>query len=523
VKTGIRQAVSVFIFCLVILWSGCSLETFKEFSVSSVSIAENGEIGTGGQAIEILFTKDVDPLSVEDTLRVETALFSEVSITKSVSGNSVLMTPDQDWQPHTRFWLIVEKDIQDVYGKNMDENFYHPFQSTAEILPVSTLLVSPKVENGIVGSSVDEIVLSFNRDVDLSSVEKAFFISPETQGYFEWASNRECTYHLTEDFLKNSLYTIRITDIARDKSGYSITPFSCSFEYFPNEPLSIVSAVQADGALIYNPDDQDTYNMEGDAILVSYDGAEKNSVFRFDFSKEMDATSFRDSIRVAPFTEWHEQWVDARTVWIIFDEDLDLDGYYEISLNRSISDNDGLNLMYDYIIDIHIDGVYSRFIEFYAGGFSDLAVAVGDVELWSGGSKIDGAVEDVVLEESTEGSVMTIDYDEGLILSPEAIEVRLKLPLRFTNPSYIPAIDEESLQDSIHLKYIFGGDVFIGGIYVFDWTGTNECIVELRDMGSGYVYGFSIRGGASGVIDDQKNYLRKDIEYFFRVSLVSGL
>jgi len=523
VKKRIQPAVYVFIFCLITLWSGCSLETFKEFSVGFVSIAENGIIGTGRQPIEIRFTKNVDPLSVEDALRVEAESFAEVSTTKSVSGDSVFVTPDDDWDPHARFWLIVEKEIQDVYGKNMGEDFCHPFQSTADILPVSALLVSPKIENGIVQASVDTIMLSFNREVDHSSVEKAFSLKPETQGFFEWRSDRECAYHLTEVLRKNSLYTLRITDDACDTNGYSVTPFSCSFEYFPNEPLPIVSAIQVDGTTIYNPDDHGTYKIEGDTIVISYDSAEKNSMFRIDFSKEIDATSFRDSIRVAPFAEWHEQWMDDRSVLIGFDEDLDLGGYYKIFLNRSIFDNDGLGLVYSYIIDVHIDGVYSRFLEFYADGFSDLSVTSGNVELWSGGSKVIGGVEGVVLEESAEGSVLMVDYDEGLILSPGGIEVRLRLPLRFTHPSYIPAIDEESLQDSIQLKYIFGGDVFTGGIYAFDWVGANECIVEMHDMGSGYVYGFSLEGGVSGVCDDQANYLKENIEYFFRVSLVPDL
>ncbi len=510
-----------FCFSTLVWWSGCSIETFKEFSVSSVSIDKNGIIGTGRRPIEIKFTKEVDPLSVEDTVRVETDSFTGVSITRSVSGNSIFVTPDDYWDPYARFWLIIEKDIQDIYGKNMAEDFYRPFQSTNDILPVSVLLVSPEIENGIVKTPIDTILLAFRSAVNHSSVEKAFSLSPEAKGYFEWTSDRDCSYHLTESLRKNSLYTLGIDDDARDESGYRIAPFTCSFEYFPNQPFPVVANIRSDGLVIFNPDDNGTFGMEGNTVVILYESAEKNSELRIDFSKEVDRASFRDNVRVVPFASWREQWIDNRTVQIYFDEGLDLGRNYEISLNRGIEDRDGLELQYEYIIDIHIDGEYSRFLGFYADVFSDLAVT--DIELWSNGAEIDGGVEQVVLDESAEGSVLQIDYDEGLILSPESVEVRLWLPLRFTHPSYVPEINEESLQDSIQLAFIFGGDVFTGAIYAFDWVGSNECIVELRGMGSGYVYGLSLRGGSSGVVDGQANYLQEDIEYFFKVSLVPYL
>ncbi len=60
----------------------------------------------------------------------------------------------------------------------------------------------------------------------------------------------------------------------------------------------------------------------------------------------------------------------SATVQIYFEENLMLNEYYEISINKGIKNTDGLNLQYSNLIYLHINGENSQFLEFYVDDFS---------------------------------------------------------------------------------------------------------------------------------------------------------
>jgi len=522
-RRALRFTPCVFI---LLIFTGCSLEIFSDFSVVSVSIPENGVIGTDTQEIEIVFSKSIDESSVETNTRIESDSSGEVSLSYTVSGTRLCITPDEAWAPHERYWLIIAKEIKDTFGKTMGKGFYHPFQSTQDLLPVSAVLLFPHIKDGIVTEETASFQIGFSGDVEKNSVERQFSPSPDVEGFFEWASDSSFSYHLTDALKKNSFYTLQISEDADDQDGFGIQSFRKEFEYFPNQDFPQIEAVTAGGTDIFRMAATATWTLEDGCYVAEYPEAEKDIVLRIDFSAAIDRTTFKENFEVSPFAEWHELWIDDDIVEVSFDEDLRIDEYYEIIFKKSIEDVQGLSLQNKYIINLRVNGDYSRYMKLYADYFDDLHIE--DVELWLNAVKVISGVEAVSFEapeeNNNEGYAVVIDYNAGLIQQDDVpdIEVRWNLELRFSSPAYTPEIEQLSLQDSLQFELVFGNDTLPGSIFSFQWLDTNVCKVNMRDIGAGNVYRFVLEGGNNGVVDELRNYMKEDIEYCFKVKLVSN-
>ncbi|MGQ9615550.1 MAG: Ig-like domain-containing protein [Spirochaetota bacterium] len=518
---------SMFLSIMLFIFSTCSFSLFRDFTVTSISIDENGVIGTGLTEIMIHFSEDVDPESARIAIRIDSDCKGEVSLKIDVSGNMVVLKPYIPWEPHDRFWLIVEKELQNIHGEELGEDFYRCFQSTSELFAISAELIRPRITGGTVEEFTDRFEIVFSGGVIPSSVERAFYLSPETEGYFEWTSSKSFTYHLLKKLNPNCHYTLNIEDGAQDADGFDVEVFHRNFEYYPNQPYPEIERIYASGIEIFDKLDPSSYSLEGGIYLIETSGIEKDLVLRFDFSKPVECSSFANSINVSPFVEWHESWIDERVVEIYFAEPLKPDERYHIRVRKGMEDIEGLSLLYEYYVLFSVDGENSKFLEFYAESFSDLKIEASDLELWVSGAKVNDGVQVVEViepsENNNEGFALCIDYDEEKIGDVSEVEVRFVVPLIFMSLSYTPVVDQRSLQDSIMLQHIAGDRSFSGSIFSFEWVGINECRVRFGEMGAGGVYHFSINGRQNGVFDSRGNYLEDDINYFFKVLLVEEL
>lgn len=531
-----RRFVPVFLYSLMGLFSfSCSIDTFSDFSVVSVSIPENGVIGTGKQSIEIVFSKRVNKKSAEREIRVEKDSSGEVYFTLKVYGKKVHLTPEEDWVPHERFWLVINKDIVDEYGKSMGRDFYFPFQSTGELLPVWAALVQPEIDNGIVRTQTEYLEMVFSSGVDSSSLEREFSFSPSVDGYFEWISSSVFRFHFSGTLKKNTLYSVRITDNAKDENGYSIRSFDRKFEYFPNQSYPEIKEIVCDLNTVFDIEDPATFEIEDGNIIIGCPDASKNPVLKIVFADgsgeggpvsaaPVDRTVFKENIQIFPDTRWRETWYDDYTVEISFEDALILAENYEIAVNRGIKNTDGLGLLYRYLIELQIKGEDSLPLEFYADDFTSLEI---EAEARRGIDIIPDIV--LTLEKDENGGGHTVHITGPGLDPPEDIEINLVIMLRFfydgnENGEITPVIDKLSLQDSTALRYILGEGKSIAKISSFEWTkdgeeAGNECRVFITGARNEDIYRFSINGGRDGVVDGEKNYMKKDIVYFFKVKL----
>lgn len=132
----------------------------------SVSNGETGVDANGG--ITITFSEPVDPNSLADNILFRRGGTTDnLSISFEVSGDDVIVTPDDAMKGNTEYVLDVTVDVTDLAGNPLDFARARVF-TTAE---VSVTIISTTPENNAVDVEVDQdIVITFSEPIDESSL-----------------------------------------------------------------------------------------------------------------------------------------------------------------------------------------------------------------------------------------------------------------------------------------------------------------------------------------------------------------
>ncbi len=498
----------------LVFTTGCSLEGFREFKVESINLSNDSVIGTDKSSIEVVFSKEVNKKTVYDSIRVEEEGSSQVSVDLEIDRNRVAIIPVEKWLSHKRYWLVIDKDIEDIYGKKMEKSFYMAFRSTEDAMPVSALIVEPDIQNDTVNEELGELTLAFSGSVDRPSIELAFSISPEAKGRFNWVSDSSFTYVLEKPLQKNSLYTVYISNKGLDQEGNPIREFDRSFEYCSNTPYPEVDTILIDGVMAFDRNNQNSFSLQNDCYYSYINNVGKDSVVRINFTSDIDRESLLSGLEISPSVDWTANWIDDRTVDISFDENLKLEEDYNLRLGKEIKGKDGLSFLYKYLVNARIDGQFSRYLDFYADDFTGILV---DASISSGGNPVTTGA--VLVGEDSDGYYIKINYNDTP--APEEIDVVLIFTLRFLSSSYSPVIKRGTLQDSVNFSFITGTNPNTssktGSIDGFNWTGDNECNLSIGELATDNVYHLQIAGGPDAVEDEYNNYLRDNIDYYFKL------
>jgi uncharacterized protein YvpB len=164
------------------------------------SFEPQGETVLRNQEIGITFSQEMDHKSVEDS----------ISITPSTSlqftwNGSLLTIKPQILKSDTRYTITLPKGTMAKDGGFLEEDIVHSFKT---IGPARVSAISP--QDGWSAVSVHTpIKVTFDQEVDHTSVQKKFSISPLTPGDFTWDGNT--MVFTPKDSLESSAsYTITI-------------------------------------------------------------------------------------------------------------------------------------------------------------------------------------------------------------------------------------------------------------------------------------------------------------------------
>ncbi len=509
----------ILVIILLLIFSilgGCSIEGLKSFEIESVNLDSDAVIGTNKSSIEVLFNKKIDEQKAYGKVRVEEEGGDQVSIDINISDKRLIVTPIERWQPHRRYWLVVDKDIEDIYGKKMERNYHLSFRSTKELLPVSALIVDPVIENNKVNGDIEYLEIAFSGEVNRASVERAFSIAPVVEGRFSWFSGDNFLYIFNKPLSKNSTYTVTITDEGLDFENFPLKSFSKTFEYCPNTQYPEINLIMIDGITVFDRNEPDTYLIEDDCYLIQAGSIEKDAVFRVVFSTDVDKSSFESGFEITPTADWSILWIDNRTVDVSFSQNLKLEEFYRLKFGKNIKGVDGLLFQHSYQLEVEINAQFSRFLNFYAGDFTDLAI---DADLDSEGTTINNT--GISIGEDSDGYFVKINYNDTAL--PEEIDVSLLFTLRFLNDSYSPVIRKNTLQDSVNFSFVLGTNSATssktGNIDGYNWQTDNECVLHVGELATDNIYRLNLLGGENGVEDIYDNYLEDDVDYYFRLIL----
>jgi hypothetical protein len=184
-----------------------------------------------------------------------------------------------------------------------------------------------------------------------------------------------------------------------------------------------------------------------------------------------------------------------------------------VRVDRSVKDRDLLNLQYEYLLKLNVEGDNSSYILLQADPLDTL---VTDGRLHSGGESIPPV--NLWTGVDVLGSFVTLTYDHPEDPSNVNVELTFELVFTYERSTRRPEIDQSSLQDNISITGVFGSSPRIGRFDGFEDSGDGGAVTldHLADRG---IYRFFMRGGSSGVRDDRGNYMEDDVEIYFALRL----
>lgn len=179
------------------------------------------------------------------------------------------------------------------------------------------------------------ITFTFNWDMDIESVEKAFTIEPAAAGTFEWSEqNTRLTFTPSVPYSTSTLYTVTISTDALHGGGTPMQqPFVLKFTTNDRDFMNILS---------HYPGDNDKVHYKGAAIEVRVDKT-PNIASAGQALKVVDShgNTVLTNRRKATFSKKGDAYGFFR---IPFSTDLTLGETYTLTIDASMKDTDGITL-----------------------------------------------------------------------------------------------------------------------------------------------------------------------------------
>ncbi|QSZ42756.1 hypothetical protein GJV85_11740 [Sulfurimonas aquatica] len=230
--------------------------------------------------IAVEFGSKLDPSSVNNaTVYLVDSEQQLVPFTLSVEALSaqndkVLLTPYKYFHPNSTYTLFVTRDLKDLSGLSLEEDFIHSFETRDDAVETSPLvLVDIKPGDGsIVGTGMD-FSLKFNRLLSkFSTGTKVFKMLDENGVEINGSTkvlNSTLTFKPLESLEYNKEYTIELLETIEDM--YS-NPFDTNMTSWTFRAIDEVSAIKANST--YQQVEAVELNHPTSLIKISQNGAD---------------------------------------------------------------------------------------------------------------------------------------------------------------------------------------------------------------------------------------------------------
>lgn len=146
-----------------------------------------------------------------------------------VDNQSLLFTSGSYLAPGTEYLIKLDSLAEDIYGKRLVGTFKLSFQTEA------LRILSTYPQNGAsYVTSGSHIVLTFNAEMDQSSVQNAWQIFPITAGKFQWENYATFRFVPESGFAPRTRYQVTINSNCQSISGKKIpATFQFAFTTIP--------------------------------------------------------------------------------------------------------------------------------------------------------------------------------------------------------------------------------------------------------------------------------------------------
>ncbi|MGA1839851.1 MAG: Ig-like domain-containing protein [bacterium] len=159
----------------------------------------------------------------------------------SISGDPPIL-------PGTKYIFSVDKNVKDIFGNTLSENYELQFTTKAppQIVFIPGSFPYPEVDANDVSVDTNIIVL-FNSSMDTNSVERSFRLDPTVSGEFLWppgSDTNKFVFKPDNPLTSGTKYWVTIDANATDIYGIPFSGYTFSFE--TDKTTTILSSFPAD-------------------------------------------------------------------------------------------------------------------------------------------------------------------------------------------------------------------------------------------------------------------------------------
>jgi hypothetical protein len=418
-----------------------------------------------------------------------------------MSGKRFDFIPRYGLETGSRYIIEIPRTVEDENGNKMKMDFLSDFYVGVDLEKPSVIATVPPYTAG--GYMVDpdieeieEIVVTFSKEMNKNLTESLFSLSPDVSGYFSW--NAGCTvmtYHLTSELDYGTQYKLTIPSIAEDIYGNTLdSSYTVIFIIGVDFIYPVVNGVNAVGtpAPPYWDPDITNSDISRFAQIAVY------------FSDSMNTVSTQSAFSITPSVDGTFEWdVNHETMFFKPNEPLDSETLYTIRIATTAEDIDGLNLQDEYLVRFKTDADDS------------LHIRVGDVY----GKNEDTLSYELLFSESP--AVWPVDIDMG----PTG-ENDYHFIIKFTNDNGSVSMNMYTILENILIEGFNPLNKYEPSIHDISWdynydgvkltlSGLSN-ILDLEPGEEPVLYRLTIIGGENGVLNVDGNSMTENFVFEFR-------
>lgn len=466
---------------LIILFTTACSDDFDPPSVVTV-FPETGSIITNEKpTIIIEFSEPVILKSVLDGLSVAKDSGEQISGSTYVTNSTYYFTPETSLEQGLRYTITLNETILDADGNNLETKYYSWFQAGLYLDPPEVTGTQP-TNQAIISSLTDNVVISFSRSMDTSTVEDNISISPSINYTSTWQSNNQVLILTPYTPLEPAKhYTVTVSEESSDSTGKKL-----------GQTYTIIFSTGLDGVApsvmgIYQK--VDILPFPSRYWTNMYNQADKYSPIVVDFSSDVDKTSAEEAFTITPSLNGYFNWnyinysgtYHYQMIFTPFDN-FKLNKKYSVGVSESVKGTNGVTIKSDYTRDFYISDSYH--------------VSVASVQ----------TTNSLLLTNNTRTKV-------------DIISNRLELAITFQTETN-QMMNIPSVQQNITITRLSGnGDPDLTGrLRTFNWNTTPQptlnLVIDNLDLSNIYV--LKITDGENGITDLSGNWMieKQWIEFY---------
>jgi hypothetical protein len=490
------------IICCITSFISCD----KSFDTLEVVCFTPGNNETGilpESFVEVKFNSSVNKTDVEDNFSLKN---SEGSINGNFTwsaSDSFRYIPEIPMKKNGRYIIELPRSIRDNKGNTMESDFISEFYVGNDFTRPSISSTIPAYSTGaLTNVPVDQnIIINFSKTMNRESVETNFSITPDVPGYFVWSESipglpdSRLVFTLLDNMEFGKLYSFTVSGSAADIAGNTFgSDYKVNFITGDDFTPPVVESMY-------------DFTNPGAPLSTSTlnDGISRRVTVGITFSEAMDRQSVEKAFSTTPSIQGIFEWSSDRFVRFRPSSELEPETRYQISVETSAEDLNGLKLSSRYSIELLTDNPDSLYVK--CGTIS--------------GSNHDGDFAPL-----TGSWPMIIDMGSGL---PVNKSYYILIEFLANTSGQIPAqMNEYSIFDNIIIDSFKSTSTGTGllpdpaRIGEIEWSSSNTVKIKIDGMtnkSSGqapFLYRLKIAGGESGIKDISGNYLKNDLIIEFR-------